>query len=221
MTPLPRSTLIAPPPVTEGMLNENACGPPMCGLPIRLNDDAEHRVRVRDRPDGRADVGAHPLLVEDDRGRQALEGVHVRPRQRRHEALDEGAVGLVDEPLRFGRDRLEDERALARAGHPGEHRQLALRDVQVDVPEVVLAGAADADGAPGRGLGRGDRSAAGARGSVGHGVASGGGQLGGRKVAAAGGARSEADRAARGPAGSGGRSRLVGEGGLEPPTSEV
>jgi hypothetical protein len=28
-TPEPRSTLIAPPPVTDGMLKEKACGPPM------------------------------------------------------------------------------------------------------------------------------------------------------------------------------------------------
>ena len=33
----PRSTVIAPLPVTEGMLKENACGGPMCGCPSRLN----------------------------------------------------------------------------------------------------------------------------------------------------------------------------------------
>ena len=36
VTPAPRSTLIAPPPRTEGTLNEKACGPPMCGRPSRL-----------------------------------------------------------------------------------------------------------------------------------------------------------------------------------------
>ena len=34
--PAPRSMTIAPAPLTEGTLNEYACGPPMCGLPIRL-----------------------------------------------------------------------------------------------------------------------------------------------------------------------------------------
>ena len=34
--PPPRSTLIAPAPTTDGMLNEYAWGPPMCGFPIRL-----------------------------------------------------------------------------------------------------------------------------------------------------------------------------------------
>src|SRR5207302_5684554 len=37
------------------------------------------------------------------------------------------------------------ERALARAGHAGEHRQPALRDLDADVLEVVLARAVHAD----------------------------------------------------------------------------
>jgi hypothetical protein len=36
VTPEPRSIRSAPPPVTEGMLNAYAWGPPMCGRPIRL-----------------------------------------------------------------------------------------------------------------------------------------------------------------------------------------
>ena len=119
---------------------------------VRLADPAEHdpqhRARVRHRADGGTDVGAHPLLVEDDRGRQAFERIDVGPGQRRHEALHEGAVGLVDQPLRLRGDRLEHERALARAGHAGKHRQTPLRDVKVDIPKVVLAGAANFDCAP-------------------------------------------------------------------------
>src|SRR6185295_8873620 len=90
-----------------------------------------------------------PFLVEDDRRRQALERVDVRPGEGRHEALHERAVGLVDQPLRLGRERAEDQRALARPGNAGEHGQPALRDVEADVAEVVLAGAPDLDGAPG------------------------------------------------------------------------
>jgi hypothetical protein len=106
-------------------------------------------VGVRGRADGRARVGAHPLLVDDDRRGQALERVDVRPGLRPHEALDERGVGLVDEAPRLGRDGLEHERALARAGHAGENRQPALRDVEADVAEVVLASAANLDRAPG------------------------------------------------------------------------
>ena len=108
-------------------------------------EDPEHRVGVGRGADGGAGVGAHPLLVDDDRRRQPLEQVDLGPRQRRHEALHEGAVGLVDQPLRLRGDRAEDQRALARAGDAGEHRQPALRDLDADVLEVVHARALHAD----------------------------------------------------------------------------
>ena len=72
----------------------------MRGCPSRLKN-AQHRVGVGGDADGRAWVRAHPLLVDEDRGRQSLEHVDIRPGERRHEALHEGAVGLVDQPLRF------------------------------------------------------------------------------------------------------------------------
>src|SRR4029079_14639034 len=64
------------------------------------------------------------------------------------EALDERAVRLVDQPLRLGGDRPEDKRALARARHPREHGEPTLRDVEVDIPKVVLAGTPDLDRPP-------------------------------------------------------------------------
>ena len=116
---------------------------------VRLSEPAEqdpqHRVGVGGGADRGAGVGAHPLLVDDDRGRQPFEHVDVGPRQRRHEALHEGAVGLVDQPLRLRGDRVEHQRALARARDAGEHRQPALRDLDADVLEVVLARAVHAD----------------------------------------------------------------------------
>ncbi len=116
---------------------------------VRLSEPAEedtqHRVGVGGGADGGAGVGAHPLLVDDDRCRQAVEHVDLGPRQRRHEALHEGAVSLVDHPLRLRGDRVEHQRALARAGDAGEHRQPALRDLDADVLEVVHARAPHAD----------------------------------------------------------------------------
>ena len=141
----PRSTVIPPLARTEATLKENACGEPMCGSPEPAEQDAQHRVGVGGGADRGARVGAHPLLVDDDRGRQPFEHVDLRPRQRRHEALHEGAVGLVDQPLRLGGDRAEHQRALARAGNAGEHRQPALRDLDADVLEVVHARAVHAD----------------------------------------------------------------------------
>ena len=114
-------------------------------LPEPAEQDAQHRVGVGGGADRGAGVGAHPLLVDDDRGGQPVEHVDVGARQGRHEALHERAVGLVDHPLRLGGDRAEHQRALARAGDPGEHRQPALRDLDADVLEVVLARAVHAD----------------------------------------------------------------------------
>ena len=114
-------------------------------LPESAEEDAQHRVGVGGGADRGAGVGTHPLLVDDDRGRQPVEYVDLGPGQRRHEALHEGAVGLVDHPLRLRGDRAEHQRALARARDAGEHRQPALRDLDADVGEVVHARAVHAD----------------------------------------------------------------------------
>jgi hypothetical protein len=134
---------IAPLAFTEGTLDENASGEPMCGLRDPAEEDAQHRAGVGG--DGGAGVGSHPLLVDDDRGRQAVEHVDLGPRQRRHEALHESTVGRVDQPLRLGGDRAEHQRALAGSRDAGEHRQPAFRKLDADVPEVVHACAVYAD----------------------------------------------------------------------------
>src|SRR5262249_26585803 len=48
-------------------------------------------------------------------------------------------------PLRLRGDRVEHQRALARAGDAGEHRQPVLRDLDAEVLEVVLARAVHTD----------------------------------------------------------------------------
>ena len=84
---------------------------------VRLADAAEEDpqegVGIRRRSHGRPGVGAHPLLVDDDRGREALEHVDIRTRGRVHERLDERRIRLVDHPRRLGGDRPEHERAFA------------------------------------------------------------------------------------------------------------
>src|SRR5690606_18954156 len=119
------------------------------GADVRGGDAAEHqpqhRVRVGGGADGGAGVGAHPFLVDDDGRAQVVQGVDVGAVQRRHEALDERRVGLVDQPPGLGGDGVEDQRRLAGAGHAGEHAQPPLRDVERDPGQVVLAGAAYLD----------------------------------------------------------------------------
>src|SRR6478672_8644009 len=117
----------------------------MCGFPSRLNTMRNMALASVAVPTGGARVGTHPLLAADDRGGQPVQDVDVGPRQRRHEALHERAVGLVDQPLRLRGDRVEHQRTLARARDAGEHSQSALRDLDTDVLEVVLARAVYAD----------------------------------------------------------------------------
>ena len=118
---------------------------PDVGLADPAEQDAQHRVGVGGGADGGARVGAHPLLVDDDRRGQPLQQVDLRPRQVRHEALHERAVGLVDHPLRLGSDGAEHQRALAGAGDPGEGREPPLGQLDADVLEVVLARTLHAD----------------------------------------------------------------------------
>ena len=119
------------------------------GADVRLAEAApqhpQHRVGVGDRADRRAGVGAHALLVDDDRGRQPVQDVDLGPVQRRQEPLHERAVGLVDQPLRLRGDGAEHQRRLARSRDAGEHGQPALGDLDADVLQVVLPGALDAD----------------------------------------------------------------------------
>ena len=72
-----------------------------------------HRVRVGGGAHGGARVGPHPLLVHDDRRRNAFKPVYLRTRQARHEPLDERTVGFVDHPLGLRGDGGENQRALA------------------------------------------------------------------------------------------------------------
>ena len=126
-------------------MKEYAPGAPMCGCASRLKrmrSIASASVAV---PTVERGLDAHPLLVDADRRRQPVEHVDVGPRQRRHEALHERAVGLVDQPLRLRGDRAEHQRALARARDAGEHGQPALRDLDADVLEVVHPRAVHAD----------------------------------------------------------------------------
>ena len=105
----------------------------------------------------RADGGArraHGIgLIDGDRGRDAVDAVHLRlvhpvqelPRVRR-EGLDIAALALRIE-------RVEHQRGLARAADAGDDDQLVERQIEIEILEIILAGAADADGIRGGGQG--------------------------------------------------------------------
>ena len=104
-------------------------------------------VDLGDGADGRARIARGGFLLDRNRRRQAVDLVDVRllhhlqklPRVSR-QALDIAALAL-------GIDGVEGERGLAGAGQAGEHHEAVARNVEIDIFEVVLARAADRDGA--------------------------------------------------------------------------
>jgi hypothetical protein len=120
------------------------------GLPVeQLRGAREQQLQVVVQLGHRADraaAGAHRVgLVDGDGRRHAVHAVDRRAVHAVQELPRVGAEGLDVAALAFGVQRVEDQAALARAAGPGDHRQLAGADVQVEVLQVVLAGAADAD----------------------------------------------------------------------------
>jgi hypothetical protein len=102
---------------------------------VDLGDGANRRARIRP---GR-------LLFDRDRGRQAFDQIDVRLLHLLEELARVGRQRLDVASLPFGVDRVEGERRLPRARQAGDHHQLMARDVDVDVLEIVHAGAAYTD----------------------------------------------------------------------------
>ena len=92
---------------------------------------------------GRARAARGRHLLDRDGGGQAVDHVHVGPRQALEELARVARDRLDVAALALGVDRVECERGLARARDPCDHGQLAPGQVEVEVLEVVLARAAD------------------------------------------------------------------------------
>ena len=103
---------------------------------------------VVDFGDG-ADRGARVvrggLLLDRDRGRQTLDHVDIGLVHQLQELTRISRQAFDVPALAFCVQGVESQRRLARSRQPGDHHQLVARDVQVDVLEVVGAGASDAD----------------------------------------------------------------------------
>jgi hypothetical protein len=108
-------------------------------------EEAEEVVHFRGGPDGRAARHRGRLLLDGDRRREPFEAVHERLRHAIEELLGVGGQRLDVAPLSFGVDRVECERALPRAGWTGHDDEGAVRQVDGDALQVVLAGVDDAD----------------------------------------------------------------------------
>ena len=108
-------------------------------------EQAQVVVDLGDGADGRARVVRRRLLLDRDRRRQALDQVDVGLLHQLQELARVRRQRLDVAALALGVERVEGERALARAGQPGDHDQPVARQVEIEVLEVVRACAADAD----------------------------------------------------------------------------
>ena len=95
--------------------------------------------------DRRARVARGRLLVDRDRRREPLDRVDVGLLHQAEELARVGGERLDVAALPLGVDRVEGEARLPRAREPGDHDQRVPRQLDVDVLEVVLAGAGDDD----------------------------------------------------------------------------
>jgi hypothetical protein len=119
------------------------------GIAVRRPDVGEQQaevvVNLGDRADGRTRVGSSGLLLDGNRRRQPVDEIDVRllhlleelPRVR-GERLDVAA-------LPFGVDCVEGKRGLARPRQARDDDELVAREIDVDVLEVVDAGAPHRD----------------------------------------------------------------------------
>src|SRR5208337_3572999 len=108
-------------------------------------EETEVIVDLRDGPDRAPGILRGRLLLDGDRRREPLDGVHVRFLHDAEELPGVRGEGLHVPPLTFGIERIERERGLAGAGDPGDDDELVPGDRDADIFEVVLAGTFDDD----------------------------------------------------------------------------
>jgi hypothetical protein len=102
------------------------------------------------RTDGRARVVRGCLLLDRDGWRQPLDVIDVRLVHHREELPGVGGQRLDVPPLALRVECVKGQRGLAGTGGAGHHDQPVARDIEVEVAQVVGAGAAYPDGQHGR-----------------------------------------------------------------------
>src|SRR6185312_1706925 len=108
-------------------------------------EQAQVVVDLGDRAHGRARVLARRLLLDRDGRRQPFDRVDVRLAHLLEELPGVGAQGFDVTALTLGVDGVEGEGRLTRARKPSDDDELVARKLDVDVLEIVLAGAFDDD----------------------------------------------------------------------------
>ena len=115
------------------------------GLTSAAEQQAQVVLDFRDRSDGGAGVVAGGFLIDRNRRRQPLNGVHIWLVHLAQELSGVSGQTLDVAALTFRKNRVKSERAFAAATNAGEHHQLVAGNGDVDVLEVVLASATHPD----------------------------------------------------------------------------
>ena len=115
-------------------------------MAVRHADVGEQQPQVvvdfRDGADRRARIRRRRLLLDGDRGREAVDQIDVGLLHLLEKLPRVGRERLDVAALPLGVDRVEGERRLTRAGQAGDDRQLVARNIDVDIAKVMNARAA-------------------------------------------------------------------------------
>ncbi len=112
-------------------------------------EQAQVVVDLGDGANGGTRIGTGGLLLDGDRGRQALDDIDVRLLHQPKELAGVRRERLDVAALPFGEDGVEGERGLPGTREPGHHRQAVPGDRHADVLQIVFARAAHDQGVTG------------------------------------------------------------------------
>ena len=92
------------------------------------------------RADGAARVAVHGLLTDRDDGTQTRNLVHIGALKHPHHVAGIGGKSLEITALPLGKHCVKRQRRLAAATQTGHHREPVVRNLDIDVLEVVHPG---------------------------------------------------------------------------------
>ena len=102
-------------------------------------------VELRHGADCRSRRSDDAVLIDGNRRRNAFDRIDVRAVHAVEELARVGTERFDVSPLAFRIERVEDERTFPGAGESGDDREFADGKVDVDVLEIILRCAADAN----------------------------------------------------------------------------
>jgi hypothetical protein len=102
-------------------------------------------VDLGDRAHGGARVVRGRLLLDRDRGRQALDEIDVGLLHELEELARVSRQRFDVAPLALGIESVEGKGGFAGAGEPRDHDEAVARNVEADIPQIVRPGTADSD----------------------------------------------------------------------------